>query len=102
MNKKNQTITKTVKKAAITHLKAEETFWKAMDTLRGRSATDENCETILDLLLWADIVPTTQDGLTGYFDASEHFEDNSWEIEAEIDKACGRPQDARQKQIKSV
>ena len=79
MNKKNQTITKTVKKATITHFKAEETIWRAMDTLRGRSATNENYETILDLLLWADIVPTTQDGLTGYFDAMQSIsEDNSW------------------------
>lgn len=99
MNKKNQTITKTVKKATITHLKAQETVWRAMDTLRGRSAIDENCETILDLLLWADIVPTTQDGLIGYFDAMQSIsEDNSWvRIKAEIDKACGRPQDARTK-----
>lgn len=66
-----------------------------MDTLRSRSAVDENWEAILDLLLWAAIVPTTRDGLIGYFDAMQSVsEDNSWKkIEAEIDKGCGRRQD---------
>ena len=41
MNKKVQTITKTVKKATITHLKAEETIWRAMD--KGGVIVVESC-----------------------------------------------------------
>lgn len=100
MNSKDQKITKTVKKAIITHLEAQKIIWSALEILRGKiSALDINLEAILDLLLWAAIVPTTQDGLTGYFDAMQSIsQDNPWEkIEAAIDKGCGLTQVNRER-----
>ena len=44
MNKKVQTITKTVKKETITYSEAQKTIWSALDTLRGRSTIDKTAK----------------------------------------------------------
>lgn len=93
MNKKDQTITKAVNKATITHQEAQETIWLALDALRSELNSErDNCEAILDILLWAAIAPTSQESLIGYFDAMQSISDNTnWEaIKSAIDEECQR------------
>ena len=87
-----------MKKTTITHEEAQKIIWGAFETLRGRiSSGEENWETILDLLLWATLIPSTKDGLIGYFDAMQSISDStSWEeIREAINKECRREQDER-------
>ena len=82
-----------MKTTTITHKEAQESIWLALDALRGELNNGrDNCETILDILLWAAIAPTSQESVIGYFDAMQSISDNkTWEaIKSVIDKKCKR------------
>ena len=85
-------------KATINHQEAQDSIWLAIDALRSESTSgEENYETILDLLLWAALIPTTKDSLIGYFDAMQSISDDAiWrKIKSAINKDCKREKDEK-------
>jgi hypothetical protein len=48
---------------------AEKLIWNACDELRGSLPADQGLEVVLDVLLWARWIPTSEGVPVGYFDA---------------------------------
>ena len=85
-----------MKKTTITHKEAQASILLALDTLRSEfNSGEDNCENILDILLWAAIAPTSQESVIGYFDAMQSISDDmAWgAIKSVIDKECKREND---------
>lgn len=87
-----------MKKTTITHKEAQASILLAVDALKSEFNSGEDCcETILDILLWAAIAPTSQESVIGYFDAMRSISDNmTWEaIKSVIDKECKREDESK-------
>ena len=54
---------------AMNRLIAEKILWKASEELRSALPVDHNLDVVLDVLLWARWIPSSEGALIGYFDA---------------------------------
>ena len=87
-----------MKKTTITHKEAQAAILLAVDALRSEfNSGEDNCENILDILLWAAIAPTSQESVIGYFDAMQSIsDDKAWvAIKSVIDKECKRENESK-------
>ncbi|MEI7952938.1 MAG: hypothetical protein WCH37_09720, partial [Synechococcaceae cyanobacterium ELA182] len=78
---------------AINRASAEKVIWMACDELRGSLDAHQHLDVVLDVLLWARWIPTSDGDLIGYFDAMRSLaKDNDWvSIHAVIAQRSGTP-----------
>ena len=68
-----------MKTNAITLTSVQKPIWEACAELRGVLPSDQALEVVLDVLLWARWVPTSDGDLVGYFDSMRSFSSaNEW------------------------
>ena len=82
-----------MKSNAISRASLEEMIWKARAEIRGALPADQALEVVLDVLLWARWVPTSDRDLIGYFDAMRSLGNaNEWKcILQTISERSGKP-----------
>ena len=75
---------------AMKRTEAETLIWRACNELRASVAADQGLEVVLDVLLWARWIPSSDGELIGYFDAMRSLaNENEWDaIRTALAKRC--------------